>query len=60
MSSSDFVPEDKSEEIIDAYYQFSSPPKLKELKNILPENISYEEIKCVLADKVKKMESKIA
>ena len=37
--------------ILNARNTFSSTPRLRELKEILPENITYEEIRAVLADK---------
>ena len=50
LSSSDVVPDEKIKQISEVYNQFKNEPKLKELKEKLPENISYEEIRCVLAD----------
>jgi len=47
LSSSDVVSEEKISQITEAYKQFKNEPKLKELKEMLPENISYEEIRCV-------------
>ena len=49
LSSSDVVDEGKIKLIADVYKQFKTEPKLKELKEKLPENISYEEIRCVVA-----------
>ncbi len=49
LSSSDVVDEGKINKITEAYRQFKSEPKLKELKEKLPDNISYEEIRCVVA-----------
>ena len=54
LSSSDVVPEEKIHRVIEVYNQFKNEPRLKELKEKLPENISYGEIKCVLADLKKK------
>ena len=50
LSSSDVVTEEKIKQIAEVYKQFKNEPKLKELKELLPEKISYEEIRCVLAD----------
>ena len=50
LSSSDVVEEERIKQITEAYIQFKSEPKLKELKEKLPENISYGEIRCVVAD----------
>ena len=50
LSSSDVVPDEKIKQISEAYNQFKNEPKLKELKELLPEEISYEQIRCVLAD----------
>ena|SRR3989338_817787 len=49
LSSSDVVSEEKIKQIEEAYKKFKHEPKLKELKEMLPENISYEEIRCVIA-----------
>ena len=54
LSSSDVVSEEKIKQVIEIYNQFKNEPRLKELKEKLPENISYGEIKCVLADVKKK------
>jgi len=50
LSSADVVSEEKIKHITEVYKQFKNEPKLKELKEMLPENISYEEIRCVIAD----------
>ena len=50
LSSSDVVSEEKIKQIIEVYRQFRIKPKLKELKEKLPENISYDEIRCAVAD----------
>ncbi len=50
LSSSDVVSEEKIKQIIEVYKQFKNEPKLKELKEKLPENISYDEIRCAVAD----------
>ena len=50
LSSSDVVPDEKIKQISEAYNQFKNEPRLKELKELLPEEISYEEIRCVVAD----------
>lgn len=49
LSSSDVVSEEVIKKVREAYSQFKEEPKLKELKERLPENISYEQIRCVLA-----------
>ena len=49
LSSSDAVDEEKIKIITEVYRQFKNEPKLKELKEKLPENIGYEEIRCVVA-----------
>lgn len=49
LSSSDVVSEEKIKQIIGVYKQFKNEPKLKELKEMLPEDISYDEIRCVTA-----------
>ena len=49
LSSSDAADEEKIKIITEVYRQFKNEPKLKELKEKLPENISYEEIRCVVA-----------
>ncbi len=54
LSSADVVSEEKIKQIEEAYKKFKYEPKLKELKEKLPENISYEEIKCVVAEITKK------
>lgn len=58
LSSSDVVEIDKINQITEAYRQFKTEPKLKELKEKLPENISYEEIRCVIAELKKNGEAK--
>ena len=50
LSSSDVVSEEKIKHITEVYKQFKNEPKLKELKEMLPEDISYDEIRCVVAD----------
>lgn len=49
LSAEDVVSEDVIKVVAEVYAQFRNEPKLKELKEKLPENISYEEIKCVVA-----------
>ena len=51
LRSADIIPEARIVEIKNAYSTFKIMPKLKEIKEILPDEISYGEIKCVLADK---------
>lgn len=60
LSSSDIIPEEKISGIMKIYRQFNDEPKLKELKEKLPENISYEEIRCVVADFKKENDKNIA
>ena len=50
ISNSEIVSEEKIKKILNACEKFSTKPKLKEVKEMLPEDISYGEIKCVLAD----------
>ena len=51
LSCSEFVPENLIKQIIKAKSGLPNAAKLKEIKEMLPEEISYNEIKCVLADK---------
>ncbi len=51
ISCSEFVPETAIKQILEAKSKMPNAAKLKEIKEILPENISYNEIRCVLADK---------
>ena len=51
VSSSEFIPENIANQIIEAKSKLPNAARLKEIKEILPESISYNEIKCVLADK---------
>lgn len=60
LSSSDVVPEEKIQQVIEVYNQFKNEPRLRELKEKLPENISYGEIKCVLADLKRKNDKNTA
>ena len=53
LSSSEFVPEHIIKKIIEAKSRLPNASKLKEIKEILPEEITYNEIRCVLADKKK-------
>ena len=53
LSSSEFVPEHIAKQILEAKSRLPSASKLKEIKEILPEEITYNEIRCVLADKKK-------
>lgn len=50
LSSSDVVPEKVINIVTETYKKFHVEPRLKELKEKLPEEIPYNEIKCVLAD----------
>ena len=58
LSSSEFVPENIIKQILEAKSKLPNTAKLKEIKEILPEEITYNEIRCVLADKTKKVHSK--
>jgi len=51
LSSSEFIPENIIKQVLDAKAKSLNTPRLKDLKEILPEEITYNEIKCVLADK---------
>ena len=51
LSASEFVPENIIKQIIEAKNKLPKAKKLKEIKEILPEEITYNEVKCVLADK---------
>ena len=51
LSSSEFVQESVVDQILEAKRKFPNSVKLKEIKEILTEEISYNQIKCVLADK---------
>ncbi len=50
IKSSEFISQEKIDKIKEACKKFENIPRLKELKEDLPEEISYGEIKCVLAD----------
>lgn len=60
LSRSDVVSEEIIEKVTEAYSQFKEEPKLKELKEKLPENISYEQIRCVLAGFKKNLQREAA
>lgn len=49
LSAEDVVSKDVIKKVAEAYAQFREEPRLKELKEKLPEDISYEEIRCVIA-----------
>jgi len=51
LSCSEFVPKNIISQIIEAKNKLPKGFKLKEIKDAIAENISYDEIKCVLADK---------
>ena len=51
LSSSEFVPENIIKQILEAKSKVPNATKLKEIKELLPESITYNEIRCVLADK---------
>ena len=53
LSISEFVPEHIAKQILEAKSRLPNASKLKEIKEILPEEITYNEIRCVLADKKK-------
>src|SRR3989338_2008967 len=57
LSSSEFVPENTIQQILEAKNKLPNVTKLKEIKELLPEEITYNEIRCVLADKAKKVHS---
>ena len=50
LSSSEFIPENIIGQVLEAKSKLPKASKLKEIKDILPEEITYNEIKCVLAD----------
>lgn len=54
-SSGEFIEKDKISKILEARSRLKRHFRLKEIKEILPENISYDEIKCVLDDKLLKI-----
>src|SRR3989338_3771968 len=58
LSSSGFVPEEIIKQILEAKSKVPNATKLKEIKELLPEEITYNEIRCVLADKTNKIHSK--
>ncbi len=51
LSCSEFIVENVIKQVLDAKSRLPTRFRLKEIKEILPEEIGYEEIKCVLADK---------
>ena len=51
LSSSEFIPENIIKQVLEAKSKLPNSSKLKEIKEILPEGITYNEIRCVLADK---------
>ena len=56
ISSSEFIPENIINQILAAKSKLPNSTKLKEIKGVLPEIITYNEIRCVLADKTIKMQ----
>lgn len=58
LSSSEFVPQEVISRILEAKRKLPNAKKLKEIKEILPEDIDYNQIRCVLVDKTKLIESK--
>ena len=57
VSSSEIVEEDKINKILEARGKLKKHFMLREIKEILPDAITYDEIKCVLADKSLKIEN---
>ena len=51
MSSSEFVPKNTIRQILEARNKLQNAVRLKEIKENLPEDITYDEIRCVLADR---------
>lgn len=51
LSSSEFIPEIIIKQILEAKNKLPNAAKLKEIKEMLPEDITYNEIRCVLAEK---------
>ncbi|MEK6982963.1 MAG: helix-turn-helix domain-containing protein [Nanoarchaeota archaeon] len=45
-----FIEEDVIKQVAEAYREFEEEPRLRQLKEKLPESISYEQIRCVVAD----------
>jgi len=57
LSSAEFIPKNIIKKVIEAKIELKKDFKLKEIKEILPQEITYNEIKCVLADNsLEKME----
>ena len=57
VSSAEFVEQDKIDEILEARSKLKRHFRLREIKEILPDDITYDEIKCVLDDKSLKIEN---
>jgi len=57
VSSSEFVEQDKINKILEAKAKLKNEFMLREIKKMLPDDIAYDEIKCVLADKSLKIEN---
>ena len=57
ISSAEFVEQDKIDKILEARGKLKKDFMLREIKEILPDDITYDEIKCVLADKSMKIEN---
>ena len=55
LSSSEVIPEKVINLVTEVYKKFPAEPRLKELKERLPEEISYNEIKCGLTDLKRKV-----
>ena len=51
LSAYEFIPENVIKQILEVKARLPKASKLKEIKEMLPEEITYNEIKCVLADK---------
>ena len=53
LSSSEFIPEIVIKQILEAKSKLPNAAKLKEIKEMISEEITYNEIRCVLADRRK-------
>lgn len=51
LSSSEFISESVIRQILEAKNKLPNATKLKEIKEMLPEEVTYNEIRCVLAEK---------
>lgn|SRR3989338_159182 len=59
VSSSEFIPKNTINQILEAKTRLPNASKLREIKEILPEEITYNEIRCVLADAGKMKEENL-